>query len=258
MEIFGLFTSVFVGAIIGLLGGGGSVLTIPMLVYLFNINPSEATTYSLFIVGAISGVGFIKSKRDKNVDIAAIFQFGIPSIIGVLISRRFILPNIPEEIHLLEFEILKDNFLLFLFSILLLISAVKMILKATVKAKCSTSIFKSSVSGLFVGSVTGLLGAGGGFLIIPFLVNALKIPMKSAVGTSLAIIMLNSLLGFVASDFSNQVLNWMLLSKVTLLALLGFFIGNFYATKIQSHRLKAIFGWFILAVGLSIIISKIF
>ena len=263
MEIFGYFAAVLIGVSLGLIGGGGSVLTVPVLVYLMGVEPVIATTSSLFIVGFTSLVGGAKAYAKKQIDFRAVTEFGIPSILSIFIARRDILPAIPDVLfNAGGIEITKNIFLMLLFSVLMLFASVSMIkdkrkdLEKEADEKSKES-FPTALLGLFVGLITGLLGAGGGFMIIPALVIFLKIPMKTAVGTSLLIIAINSLFGFLFSmkQFSY---NWSLLLIFTVLGIAGIFVGARLAEKIPGHHLKRGFGWFILVMGIYIIVKELF
>ena len=204
-EILGYVLAVIIGISLGLIGGGGSILTVPVLVYLLYVDPVLATTYSLFIVGFTSLVGGVKAYIKKQVDFRAVSLFGIPSILTIFVARHFILPAIPEHILTINhFELKRGGFLMIIFAILMLVAAISMMNNRLEKLKGQNGerqdkTFSLLIPGLLVGLVTGLLGAGGGFLIIPALVLLIKLPMKTAVGTSLLIIAINSTFGFVFS-----------------------------------------------------------
>ncbi len=265
MEIIGYTASVLIGISLGLIGSGGSILTVPVLVYLMNINPLLATTSSLFIVGMTSFVGGIKAYSENRVDFEAVTEFGIPSIFSIFITRHFILPALPDPLFTAaKTEVSKDMFLMIVFAILMLAASFSMIRSSqSVSEKTengSGEVHKALpllVLGLLVGIVTGLLGAGGGFLIIPSLVLFLKLPMKTAVGTSLLIIGVNSLLGFLFS-LRQFTYNWTILIGFTVLAIAGIFIGNKLAEKVDGTSLRKGFGWFVLVMGLYIIVKELF
>lgn len=257
MEFFGYAAAIIIGLLLGLTGGGGSILTVPVLVYLFSIEPVLATGYSLFIVGATSLVGAAKAYKFHLVDFRAVSLFGIPSIFAIFIARHFVLPIIPEHIFFLAGNsISRGSFLMMVFAVLMLAASLVMIRTPTSKEEQSVEVhhYKSLsllVPGLLVGFITGLLGAGGGFLIIPALVLILKLPMKKAIGTSLNIIAINSIFGFLFSIklFS---FNWSILITLSLLAITGVIAGIWLSKKINNQVLKKIFGWFVLAMGIYI------
>ncbi len=263
MEIIGYVASVLIGLSLGLIGGGGSILTVPVLVYLFGVNPVMATAYSLFIVGATSLVGVFPKYKQGDVNLKTAIIFGIPSIIAVYATRRFLVPAIPDEVFSIgNLLITKSIMIMLLFAILMVFASYSMIIKKSKKDNKEEGEQKFNypmilVEGTLVGVLTGLVGAGGGFLIIPALVLFSKLPMKQAVGTSLLIIAAKSLFGFLG-DISTQSMDWKLLLTVTLLAVIGIFIGNKLSHKISGEKLKAGFGWFVLFMGIYIIIKELF
>ena len=265
MEILGYLVSVLIGVLLGMVGSGGSILTVPVLVYLMGVDPLLATTSSLFIVGVTSLTGGIRSYIKKQIDFRAVTEFGIPSIFSIFLTRNYLLPALPDTIFRIgNLVISKGIFLMLIFAILMLAAAVTMILtqekfssKADTEAERQQKVGLLVFLGLFVGVITGLLGAGGGFMIIPALVLFLKLPMQKAVGTSLLIISINSLFGFLFS-LKQFEYNWTLLIIFTGLAIVGIFIGSRLAEKISSAALKKGFGWFVLLMGLYIIARELF
>jgi len=264
MEIFGYFASVIIGVLLGLIGGGGSILTMPVLVYLFGIMPVTATAYSLFIVGISSLIGSINYVKHGLVSLKTAIVFGIPSIITVFLTRKFIVPAIPAIVFSNpQFIISKDVFLLLLFGILMLIVSVSMLKKAK---DSSNNHFDNPqfnyliilLEGTFVGVLTGLVGAGGGFLIIPALVMLSKLPFKQAIGTSLLIIAAKSLIGFVGELHSFASFDWSLLIVITVLAILGIFMGIYLSKFVNSEKLKPGFGIFTLIIGIAMIIKELY
>lgn len=262
MEIAGYFASLLIGISLGLIGGGGSILTIPVLVYLFHIQPSVATGYSLCIVGFSSLAGAIENYRRKNINFKAAFYFGLASIITVILFRKFILPVIPEDLFLLgNLSITKSLLTMLLFAVVMVIAAIQMIRKDVIVQSIDTEnpihMGKALIRGIEVGILTGLLGAGGGFLIIPVLIFSFHISMKEAIGTSLLIIAMNSLFGF-ASDLFHISFDWSLLVPLTLIAMLGIFIGRKIGHHQSGDNLKKWFGWFVLIMGVYILVHELF
>ncbi|MDV7695495.1 sulfite exporter TauE/SafE family protein [Chryseobacterium soli] len=263
MEVFGYAASVFIGISLGLIGGGGSILTVPVLVYLFGIDAFLATEYSLFIVGISSMVGSFSYLKKGLVDLKTAFIFGIPSIISIFVTRNFLLPLIPDEVFRMgNFMVTKDIFLLLLFAGLMITASYKMIQKkveskAEIVPSQNSNTLLAAGEGSVVGILTGLVGAGGGFMIIPALVNLLKTPMKVAIGTSLVIISLNSLIGFFSS-MNHVKIEWNLLGRISAIAVVGIIIGSQLSKKIDGKKLKPAFGWFILVMGIYIIIKELF
>lgn len=266
MEIIGYISSIIIGISLGLIGGGGSILTVPVLVYLFGVEPMMATAYSLFIVGTSSLVGALPKYKEGLISLKTAIVFGIPSIVAVFATRKFIVPAIPKEVFSIgDFVVTKSILMMMLFAILMVAASVSMIREK--KNKNSTDETEEQkfnypmiiLEGGVVGVLTGLVGAGGGFLIIPALVMLSKLPMKKAVGTSLLIIAAKSLIGFVGDLSTNGAnMNWTLLGLVTALAIGGIFIGNMLSKKIDGNKLKKGFGWFVLIMGLYIIINELF
>lgn len=264
MEIIGYLASVLIGISLGLVGSGGSILTVPVLVYLMNVNPVLATTSSLFIVGVTSLVGGLRAYSKKLVDFRAITEFGIPSIFSIFITRHYILPSLPDNLFSIgNLLVSKEMFLMLFFAILMLVASLTMIRNHETADTTEeeaiqrhSKIFPLIILGLLIGFLTGLLGAGGGFLIIPALVLFLKLPMKTSIGTSLLIIAINSLFGFLFSLRQFEY-NWTILILFTLLATGGIFIGGKLADKISSVSLKKGFGWFILIMGVYIIAKEL-
>jgi len=263
MEYFGFICSILIGVALGLLGGGGSILTVPVLVYLFRVDPVLATAYSLFIVGLTSAVGSLNYFQKGLVNIKTAIVFGIPSIIAVFLTRAYVVPTIPQEVFTLNnFVVTKSVLLMLLFAVLMIAASYSMIKKDSKQASESIQPQKFNytiilLEGFVVGLLTGLVGAGGGFLIIPALVILSKLPMKEAVGTSLVIIAAKSLIGFFGEG-GETIIDWPFLFKISGYAIGGIFIGSFLSKKIDGAKLKPAFGWFVLLMGLYIIGKELF
>ena len=260
MEVIGYFASLLIGISLGLIGGGGSILTVPVLVYLFKVEPVTAAAYSLFIVGATSLVGAFPKYKKGEINIKTAIVFGIPSIVSVYSTRAFLVPAIPDEIFTIgSFVATKSFMTMLIFAVLMVFASVSMIKsKKEVDDEEGEQVFNYPMillEGTVVGLITGLVGAGGGFLIIPALVLFSKLPMKQAIGTSLLIIAAKSLIGFTG-DLGHQSINWNLLLFVTILAIAGIFIGNAMGNKIAADKLKKGFGWFVLVMGIYIIFRE--
>lgn len=261
MEILGYISSILIGVSLGLIGSGGSILTVPVLVYLFAVDAVAATAYSLFIVGFTSAVGSVGYFRKGLVNVRTAVVFGIPSIAAVFLTRAFLVPAIPREvINLGSFIITKSMLMMLLFAILMVAASFSMIKKDRKEKKENEGEQKFNypmilLEGALVGVVTGLVGAGGGFLIIPALVLLSKLPMKEAVGTSLVIIAAKSLIGFFGES-AETIIDWGLLSSVSAFAVVGIFIGLYLSRKIDGAKLKPFFGWFVLVMGVYIIIKE--
>jgi uncharacterized membrane protein YfcA len=258
--------ALIIGLVLGLIGGGGSILTVPVLVYLLTINPVLATAYSLFIVGATSAVGTVQNLKKGLVDLKTALVFAIPALISVYITRKYIVPIIPEELFTVNSIVVsRGTGIMVFFAIIMLLAAFSMIRKKkTVNQELSNHSETShkfnyvliTVEGLGVGLVTGIVGAGGGFLIIPALVLLAKLPMKKAVATSLLIIAVKSLIGFVG-DVQNLEIDWGFLLSFTMLSIVGIFIGIYLNRFVEGKRLKKLFGWFVLAMAVYILWKEI-
>lgn len=266
MEIVGYIAAVLIGFLLGLMGGGGSILTVPVLVYLLATDPLLATGYSLFIVGFTSLVGGIRAFIQKQIDFRSVSLFGMPSILAIFVARHFILPAIPEYIfHIGSIEVRKGKFLMLVFALLMLLTSVSMLrnLKESRNGNSETGtavpqykLLALLLPGIIVGLTTGLLGAGGGFLIVPALVLLIGLPMKMAVGTSLLIIAINSLFGVVFS-LGRYHFDWKLILIFTALAVTGVFAGSALSGKMDNQSLKKLFGWFVLLMGVCIIVKEL-
>ena len=260
MELLGYIAAIIIGISLGLIGGGGSILTVPVLVYLFKIDAVLATTYSLFIVGLTSAIGSYSYFKKQLVNIKTAIVFGIPSIVAVFLTRAFIVPAIPSNIgtigHLL---VTKSILLMILFAVLMIAASYSMIKKQkkAIEIKSEKQQFNYPMillEGAIVGVLTGLVGAGGGFLIIPALVVLSKLPMKEAIGTSLVIIAAKSLIGFFGEG--DVTIDWKFISILSTFAIIGIIIGTQLSKKIDGNKLKPAFGWFVLVMGIYIIIKE--
>jgi uncharacterized membrane protein YfcA len=264
MEIVGYIAAIFIGLVLGLIGGGGSILTVPVLVYLFGISPVLSTSYSLIIVGVTSIAGVISYARNDSVSFKTGIYFSIPAMLTVYFTRRIILPAIPDTIFTLEsIDFSKDLMIMLLFATLMIFAAISMIRKKknreeTSELNESKKIFLIVAEGIIVGVLTGLVGAGGGFLIIPALVLFAKMPMKIAVGTSLFVISVKSIIGFIGDLGADVSISWSFISIITLISILGMILGSYLSKYISNKKLKPLFGWFVLLTGSLIIIQNIF
>ena len=264
MEILGYVLAVIVGISLGLIGSGGSILTVPILVYVMVVNPVLATAYSLFIVGSTALVGGVQSAIQKKVDFKTVLIFGIPSIAAVYVTRMWLVPVIPNELFTIgSLVITKSIALMLLFAVVMILASVSMIRPGKHKETDENAprVYNYPMillEGAVVGLLTGLVGAGGGFLIIPALVLLARMPMKLAVGTSLFIIAAKSLIGFIGDLQGSEIIDWKLLGVFTAFSVAGIFIGILLSKKIPGQKLKKGFGWFVLIMGIYIIIKELF
>lgn len=259
MELLGYFSALFVGISLGLIGGGGSILAMPILVYIFHFSPQLSTSYSLCIVGISALIGSIKQYKQHNLHLQTTITFGIPSIVSLLLVRKFILPIIPDTIFTIHhFTVTKSIALMTVFAILMIAASVSMIKqKNENEKKHETKPFKFVLVGFSVGIITGLLGAGGGFLIIPALIFFANLSMIQAIGTSLSIIAANALIGFTGDLINHVQLDLQFLFIFTSIAVMGIFIGNYLSKHVDSKKLKPAFGWFVLITGTYIILKEL-
>lgn len=261
-HILGYVGALIVGLVLGLIGGGGSILTVPILVYLIGLNPVIATAYSLFIVGTTSLFGAIQNFRNKMVNIKTATIFAIPAFLAVYLTRRYLIPAIPDSLFtLFGFEVTKDVFIMIFFAIIMVLASFSMI-----RSKKDFSVKETTISynypliiieGVVVGILTGIVGAGGGFLIIPALVLLANLPMKLAVGTSLIIIAAKSLIGFLG-DVQNLAIDWNFLLLFTAISILGILLGVYLTKFISGKNLKKGFGWFTLLMAIYIIYKELY
>ncbi len=244
----------------GLIGGGGSILTVPILVYFFGIGPVIATTYSLFVVGITSSVGAWSHYKKGNVRLDIALLFGVPSLIAVFTMRKWVMPAVPQHLLILgNFEISKGVLLMLVFAVLMLAASISMIKKSTVKTVSGQQLnyFKLIVQSIFVGVITGFVGVGGGFLIIPSLVLFAGLPMKKAVGTSLMVMAISSLLGVLGDVSRHAPIHYPFLMLFSGFAITGIIAGSYLGKNINDTKLKPAFGWFVLTMGIFVLVSTI-
>lgn len=259
-QIIGYVGALIVGLVLGLIGGGGSILTVPLLVYLLGYNPIIATAYSLFVVGTTSLVGTIQKFKEGLVDVKTGLAFSFPSFIAVYLSRRYLVPNIPETLFSFgDFAITKEMSVMIFFAIIMLIASISMIKKGKDEddiVAIKQPYYKTFVQGLVIGTITGLIGAGGGFLYVPALVLWANIPMKKAVGTSLIIVTINSLIGFTG-DMQTLDIEWTFLLTFTGISIIGIVLGTYFSKLISGNKLKKSFGFFVLFMAIYIIYKEL-
>lgn len=259
LEIIGYTLSILIGISLGLIGSGGSILGVPILVYFFAISPEIATTHSLFIVGITSAIASYKHHRLGNLRLKPAISFGISSLFVLLLTRKYILPAIPEIIFRSgSFVLDKQTFIIVFFAVLMIFASFSMVKKQRVQPGKQASAFTLAFMGILVGLVIGILGAGGGFLIIPALVIFGRLDMKNAVATSLFIITVNSLIGFTGDLINKVQINYFILVTVSASAILGMFLGLYWSKKADGKKLKPAFGWFVLIMGIFIIVKELF
>lgn len=259
MVILGYLLAVVMGLTLGLIGAGGSILTVPILVYLLGVKPVVATGYSLLVVGSAALTGAIRYQRNGLVNLKAATMFAIPAMVTVLLTRRYIVPAIPDPIG----DIAKDNFIMLFFAALMIVVALFILRPPKVTPNRSHQLTPLRVVKLIAGSagvglLTGSVGAGGGFLIIPTLIALFGLPVKEAIGTSLAIIAVNSLVGFNGDLAAGIPLDWPLLGTFLAATLLGMWLGTTLGKRMDGAKLKKLFGLFTLLVGVSVLIEELY
>lgn len=262
METIGYAAAVLMGGILGLMGGGGSILAVPILVYIFSIPPVVATGYSLFLVGLTSLFGVVGYARKKQVNFKVGIVFSIPALIGVFSARKFVVPALPATLfNVGGISVSKDLAIMVLFALMMLAASFSMIrgrkpgAAAPQKHEVSEGkkVLLVAIEGLVVGLLTGLVGAGGGFLVIPVLVILAGLDMKEAVGTSLIVIAIKSLTGFLGELGGDHVIDWMFLGGFSIFTTLGVLLGSWLSKFIPGDKLKPAFGWFVLIMGFVIL-----
>lgn len=233
------------GTTLGLLGGGGSILVVPILVYIVKVEPKIAITMSLAIVGLTGFMGTFRHYKNGNVLVKLAFQFGAMTMLSTYLGT-----------YLAKF--LTGQMQLFIFAGIMLLASISMLKNGKeVKIK-NTSNLTIFLAASVVGIVTGLIGVGGGFLIVPALVNFFHVDMKKAVGTSLLIIAINSLIGFVGNIINSPglELDYQFIAIFTALAIVGSQIGSTLTHKLPQEKLKKIFGYFLIVMGAFMIIRE--
>lgn len=233
----------------------------PVLVYLMGIDTVLATAYSLFVVGASSAVGAVSNYRKGLVDLRTAAVFAGPSLVAVYLTRLYLVPSIPILLFTYgNLTVTRELAIMLLFAIVMIVAALSM-LRARKCDRPSTTIPSRSTynypliaaEGAGVGVLTGIVGAGGGFLIVPALVLLVRLPMKVAVGTSLLIVTVKSLMGFIGDLQAGQLVDWDFMGIFTGLAVVGILLGSYLSRFVSGHKLKRSFGWFVLIMAAVII-----
>ena len=259
MVVFGYIAAILVGLLLGLLGGGGSILSVPILRYLFDFSAETATGYSLFIVGVSGLVGAFIYFRNNLLHLPALLNFGVVASVVSFLNRKYVVANIPNELFSFgAIVITKDFFIMMLLVVLMLLAARSMMRQTeTLNEQKKVSIAAFLVAGFLVGVFTSLVGAGGGFIIVPVLMGVYRIPLKTAIGTSLSIIVLNALAAFAGEASTGSIIEWPFLLTFTAFATVGVFVGIRVAQNTDAKKLKPFFGWFMVALSVYITVKEI-
>tara|TARA_B110000003_G_scaffold54069_1_gene53932 strand:- start:695 stop:1489 length:795 start_codon:yes stop_codon:yes gene_type:complete len=260
IELLGYFSALFIGVVVGIFGGGGSILAVPVFVYLFHLNPILATSYSLFVVGFSAAVGTLINIKKKLINYMTAFIFSLPALFSVFLVRLYFISVIPEVIFDTgSIFITKKMALMLLFSVVILLSSVSMLKKnepVIAQKLNNTNYSLLTFIGLGVGILTGLIGAGGGFIIVPALVLFANLKIKNAVATSMVIITVNALFGF-CSDISQINIDWFFLIIITFISILGIILGSYLSNFVNEQSLKKNFARFIFLIALVIIYNEL-
>lgn len=258
MEFLGYILLIFIGIVLSLIGGGGSILSIPILVYVFSLDVITASSYSLFIVGTTSLIGAWLKQKEHRMDIRAGLIFSICSAAAIFSTRKWIIPRIPDEFLVGDLTITKHFLIMALFALLAVGSALTVLLKSesseTKGGQARLSLL--APAGFGTGMLVGMVGAGGGFLVLPSLTLFAGLPFKLALGTTLAIIGINSLIGFLG-DAMNYDINWMFLLMITCLSSLGMLVGNFVSRRANALHLRKSFGWIVLTIAICVLFVEL-
>ncbi len=241
--------ALFIGLSLGLLGSGGSILTVPVLIYLVGQDPKVAIAGSLLIVGIISIFSAIPYARQKSIDWRTVSIFGIPGMIGAIIGAW-------------GANFVSDSMQMLIFSVLLLSASYLMFRPIDLEGNHQQrATYKIAIDGLLVGAVTGLVGVGGGFLIIPALVLIGGLSMRIAIGTSLVIIALKSFAGFlgylqVLHTLQLQI-DWQIILAFSLIGIIGGWMGSKISNRVNQQLLKKVFASFLIIMGTFILYQNI-
>jgi len=259
MYAIGLMLSLIIGVVLGLVGGGGSILTVPLVHYFFGESLFMATTYSLFVVAIASGIGVISRVRKQQIDFRGGIVFVIPSMITAFLVRRYVMGMFPISFSIGGFELSRDLAITILLIIVMLYTAFKTMFSTRTEQGASVGAFTVILFGVFTGLLSGFIGAGGGFIIVPILLR-MGLDMKKAVGTSMFIIAIQSAVALIG-DFTGKALpegnpiDWQLLGLITLVTVAGVLSGGFLQKYFSGKMLRQVFSYVLIAVALGMLIQ---
>lgn len=257
--LISLFASSIIGIAIGLLGAGGSILVMPVLVYILGLPPTIATTYSLGIVGISSAIAAMQTSREQKVNAKVILTFAFPAMFSIMIMRAFIMPALPKILEIGTLHISIDSFSMIILSILMLISAQRMISQKKLQSDVTHDISLSLLvlTGLCIGVLTGFTGIGGGFLIVPSMILIGRMNIKEAAFTSMILIAMNALPGFFVDLLNGKNLEWGLFTLLTIASVFGGYAGIILSKRISQDILRISFGIIITLLAFFILFKEL-
>ena len=252
MTVLGGVLALLVGLVLGLLGGGGSVLTVPILIYVLHVPVKPAIAMSLGVVGIVAFIGFLSHWRQGTVRARVALVFGVFAVVAAFAGAR-LAKHIPSVVQLVVFAIVG-----LVGSVLMLRGGFR---PGAVKEGPYEFNFEVrtvtllGLEGLIVGFLTGIIGVGGGFLIVPALVLVAGLPMRLAIGTSLLVITMNALAGF-AGYIGHIEIDWTLVAWFTSIAAIGSIVGTLISKRVPQQRLRQVFGYLLIAVSIYVLYRR--
>ena len=261
MYILGLILSLIIGLVLGLVGGGGSILTVPLVHYVFGETMLLATTYSLFVVAVSASVGSVQRIRMGQVDFHKALIFVVPSMLTAFCIRLWIIPTIPANFAFFEINLSRASIITALLILVMVFTAQKT-LRSKREPSTEPTTAKTIIGfGILTGILSGFIGAGGGFIIVPILLR-MGLEMKKAVATSMFIIAIQSGVALIGDIFNKEIaesggINWNLLFMITGVTIIGVFIGNLFQNKVSAKWLKKVFSILLLIVAAGLLFKMI-
>jgi uncharacterized membrane protein YfcA len=259
--MIGYLLALLIGVVLGLLGGGGAILMVPVMVYVMGIEPVIASANSLFVVGLSSLAGAIPYYRSRQIEWSVLWLYGLCSLLAVFLTRWLLVPALPDPLlNVGGWHLQKSSGLMLLFALVMLQSARSMLKSVNANPNTANATYPGpwliALVATGEGLLSGLVGAGGGFIIIPALVLLARVEMKKAVGTSLVIIGIKSLIGFLGDALQVE-WDWRLLALLSLFTATGTLIGYLFSSKVNASSLKKAFGWLVLAMGVFVLLKEL-
>jgi uncharacterized membrane protein YfcA len=253
MTLLGGTLAFVVGFVLGLLGGGGSVLTVPILIYALHVPVKPAIAMSLVVVGLVAFIGFVGHARQRTVSMRVALAFGPPAVAAAYAGAR-IARHVPAHVQLVLFALFGLTGSVLMFRAAMKMSGKPDLTPYEFRGDVRTVILLA-LEGIGVGLITGLIGVGGGFLIVPALVLVAKLPMRLAIGTSLLVITMNALSGF-AGYAGTVPIDWHLVSWFTGVAAIGSIAGTLVSKQVPQKRLKEVFAVLLIGVSLYVLYRR--